>query len=382
MMVDPAPKLEKHDRVSFWVVAISIFLVTALHYGTPRDPSLHVFHDVWRRLYYVPIILGAFNYGLRGGVLTALAVTGVYLPHVVFQWGGEAHGNQFLEIMMYNVIGWVTGLLAAQLRQRRREVAIAYEQLSASFERAKTVERMAAMGQLSAALSHEIRNPLASLKGSLPILLDVSQPEATRREFAEIVRHEIARLDELTTGFLEYARPPQPSWAEDSLNDLVDGVSSLVRKEAERLSVLIVKDLALDLPMIPMDSNRMRQVLLNLALNAIQAMPNGGRLDLITRYDDDRVELTVEDEGVGLSPEVREHLFEPFFTTKTEGTGLGLAVVYQWVQRHGGRIAVGSSRSGGASFRVMLPRRSDDVEARQADFELAANEPPSSKSDG
>jgi signal transduction histidine kinase len=329
-------------------------------------------------LYYVPIVLGAFHYGLKGGVLTALAATLLYLPHVLFQWGGMAGGNQYLEIIMFNVIGLVTGTLAGELRAKREEARIAYERLAASFERTKEAERLAAMGQLSASLAHEIRNPLASLKGSIPILTEGIPEDDSRQEFVNIVEKEIQRLEGLTGQFLNYAKPPSPAWAKDDLDAVVQGVVRLVEKQAQRHQVMIEMHLDGKLPLTRMDSSRMRQVVLNLALNAIEAMSEGGVLRFTTRLQTPRkssarrrksskrstgesfLVLVVEDAGPGIAPELRAHLFEPFVSTKEKGTGLGLAVVYQCVKLHGGTIDVGESAEGGARFTIRLPLRSQE----------------------
>jgi len=376
---------DSSSRVSILLVAFALLLVSALHYGTPRGASYHALHDVWRRLYYVPIVLGAFHYGLKGGVLTALAATLLYLPHVLFQWGGMAGGNQYLEIIMFNVIGLVTGTLAGELRAKREEARVAYERLAASFERTKEAERLAAMGQLSASLAHEIRNPLASLKGSLPIITEGIPEDDSRQEFVQIVEKEIQRLEGLTGQFLNYAKPPSPAWAKDDLDAVVQGVVRLVDKQAQRHQVKIETRLAQNLPLSRMDSSRMRQVVLNLALNAIEVMPDGGVLRFTTRLEAsasatnashskatgarpsgaESLVLVVEDSGPGIEAKIRAHLFEPFVTTKEKGTGLGLAVVYQCVKLHGGAIEVGESTEGGARFTISLPLHSDEA-AREA----------------
>jgi len=356
-----SPEESPFSRIPLLVVAAALLLVSALHYGTPRGPSYHALHDVWRRLYYVPIVLGAFHYGLRGGVLTALAATVLYLPHVLFQWGSMAGDDRYLEIVMFNVIGFVTGLLAEELHHQREEAKRAYRRLAESFERTKEAERLAAMGQLSASLAHEIRNPLSSLKGSMPILLRGIEKDDPRQEFAEIVEKELNRLEDLTGEFLEYARPPLPRLADDELSGVVAGVMRLVEKEAQRNQVEIRVESAEGLPLLKMDSGRMRQVVLNLMLNAIEAMPKGGVLRLRTTRGSGPpplgpcVVLEVEDNGPGISPEVAEHLFEPFVSTKEKGTGLGLAVAHAWVMRHGGSLDVGSSELGGACFTICLP---------------------------
>lgn len=344
-------------RAPFLFIAAALFLVTALHYGTPRDVSYHGLHDVWRRLYYIPIILGAFHYGLRGGFLTAGAVTLLYLPHVLFQWGGMAHGNQYIELLMFWAIGLVTGALAAELHRRRREARDAYAALADSFERMRGAERLAAMGQLSAALAHEIRNPLASIGGSLPILMEGIGPDDPRAEFGAIVRKELQRLDDLTSEFLAYARPPRPRWSEEELNSIVESVVQLVGKEAERSGVQVQTELMPGLPATWMDGDRMRQVVLNLVLNAVEAMSDGGVIRVCTGRDAEGLQLSVEDSGPGVDEEIREKIFEPFVSSKSSGTGLGLAVVHGWVKRHGGTIVLSVSELGGARFEVRLPER-------------------------
>jgi len=341
------------------IIAVALLLVSALHYGTPRDPSYHGLHDVWRRLYYVPIVLGAFHYGLKGGLITSILATLCYLPHVVFQWGGMASGDRYLEMIMFNLIGAVTGLLAEELHRKTEEARRAYQQLAESFERTKEAERLAAMGQLSASLAHEIRNPLASIKGSLPILLEGIDAADPRREFAGICEKELGRLEELTGQFLEYARPPRPHLALDELQQVTASVVRLVQKQALHNRVEVDLKVEGQPPRLRMDSNRMRQVILNLVLNAIEAMPGGGRLRLRvfqeTTGKGKFAVLKVEDSGSGVDPSVAQHIFEPFVTTKAKGTGLGLAVAHGWVTRHGGTLEFTTSELGGACFVVRLP---------------------------
>lgn len=366
-MVDPSvpsssPDVGGSEGVSHRRVALvvgALVVITALHYLTPRDPSFHNLHDIWRRLYYAPIVLGALFFGLRGGMAAALLATLLYLPHVLFQWGGAHHAasNQYIEIVMFNVIGLVTGLFSNEQRRRREETQRAYRRLAASFERTKEAERLAAMGSLSAALAHEIRNPLASLKGSLPILTRGIPADDERHAFAEISRRELDRLEELTQHILDYARPAKAALAVDSLNEVARKVATLVGKQAEAQGVEVTLELAEDLPLALIDTNRTTQVLLNLALNGIQAMEEGGTLTLASGFDDEEVFVTVMDTGSGLTAEARDRMFEPFFTTKPEGTGLGLAVAHQWVHKQGGRIDVLDVSPSGTIFMVTLPRR-------------------------
>lgn len=343
-------------RRTLAVVAL-LLATSALHYLTPRGPEYHALHDVFRRFYYLPIVLGALWYGLRGGVLAALAATLLYLPHVMLQWGSGMHGhgsNQYLEIVMFNLLGPVIGLLAGREHRQRRALQRAYHRLEASFERGKQAERLAAVGRLAAELAHEIRHPVASLEGSLPILLEGVPDDDPRQEFAGICRQELARLESLTSQVLDYARPGHAEVVALDPNDILRRVHTALSPHARRRDIGLVLDLTTGLPPAPIDPQRMQQVFLNLGWNALEAAPDGGRVRLASGSDQRGSWLSVEDSGPGLDPAVREQLFEPFVTTKEGGTGLGLAVAWQLVQQQGGEIEAGDAPGGGARFVVRL----------------------------
>lgn len=339
------------------IIAALLLATSALHYLTPRGPEYHALHDVFRRFYYLPIVLGALWYGLRGGVVAALAATALYLPHVTLQWGSSMHGhgsNQYLEVVMFNLLGPVIGLVASREHRQRRELQRAYRRLADSFERGKQAERLAAVGRLAAELAHEIRHPVASLEGSLPILLEGVPDDDPRQEFAGICRQELTRLESLTSQVLDYARPGRAEVVAMDPNDVLRRVHATLSPHARRRDVGLVLDLATGLPPAMIDPQRMQQVFLNLGWNALEAVADGGRVRLSSGHDTRGSWLAVEDDGPGLDPTVREQLFEPFVSTKEGGTGLGLAVVWQLVQQQGGQVEVDDAPGGGARFTVHL----------------------------
>ncbi len=216
------------------------------------------------------------------------------------------------------------------------------------------VDRINSVGELSAAVVHEVRNPLASIKGAVEILEDEISPTSPRREFAEIIKVEVDRLDALVGEFLRFARPSKPAVAPASLNEIVQAVCTLITQRAETQRVSVETEVVPDLTLVPVDAEQIKQLLLNLAINAIQAMPQGGRLILRTRLATERAIVEVEDTGGGVEPGLQARIFDPFFTTKEKGTGLGLSIAYKIALEHGGSLSVVDGKQG-ALFSLSLP---------------------------
>ena len=227
--------------------------------------------------------------------------------------------------------------------------------------RALLAEKLAAVGRLTAGLSHEIRNPLNAAALQLSVLERRVRklPEGGQGPLLEplvLVRDEIRRLDQTLQDFLLFSRPRELAKRPLPLDALLRKVADLMSGDAEARQVRLGVEVAPGTPPAAGDEGAMRQVLLNLILNALDVSPRGGRILLQGRSLEDGVELVVADEGPGIPTEARDRLFEPFFTTKPNGTGLGLAIVHSLVDQHGGRVWVDRAESGGAAFHLRLPR--------------------------
>jgi signal transduction histidine kinase len=347
-----------------WIGALvaGVAAISLGHYLT--DPSMVHWHVVFQRLYYIPILIGAVLFGFRGGILIALLTSVLYLPHVMLHWGHDTayRWAQFTEIGLFPAFGAFAGVMLDRIRSERErhrktaeELARAYEQLQATFERLRLEDRMAALGALSVGMAHEIRNPLGSISGGIEILEQAIPADDARREFVGILKREIARLDDLVERQLDLARTGSGEREACDLAEIASSVTDLARKRAEGQGVTVVVDLDRESPAAWADGSRIRQAVLNLVVNAIQAMPSGGELRVAVRGSGDRVILEVADRGAGISDEARGRLFEPFFTTKREGTGLGLAIAWQIAQQHGGDLCADNRAGGGARFVLALP---------------------------
>ena len=241
------------------------------------------------------------------------------------------------------------------------------------YQQMKERDRLAALGEMAAGLAHEIRNPLAAIKGATQYL-DPRRLPGDDREFLEIIVEEVNRLNGVVSQFLDYSRPLKSSMTPGDVGEILQRTFKLLAPEIPS-GIQLTLDLAPELPAVSCDAEQLKQVFLNLALNAFQAMPSGGSLTAATRLarDDlapwreshgrDRVEVRFRDTGPGIPPEARENVFVPFFTTKEKGTGLGLAISQRIVKAHQGTIAVLSPPGGGAEFVISLPGLPEEAPA-------------------
>jgi len=360
--------MRRTNLVRLGILAALVLGITALHYLTSTHKPQY--HDIYRRLYYIPVVLGGLWFTLRGGVTTAILVSLLFAPHVLFQWGHHptADPEQYLEILLYNIIGFLTGFLAerekvqklrAQKTARRLEES--YDQLRKQAdqileieEQLRRADRLSALGELSAGMAHEIRNPLGSIRGTAEILRDGVDPTDRRYEFAEILVKEVERLNKVVEDFLRFARPAAGQ-GHFSLRETLREVVLLVQQQAGKSGVRIAFADDPDCELAG-SQEQLKQAFLNLALNALQAMDRGGELKIGTAQFGPRVNVSFTDTGRGIAAENLKKIFNPFFTTREGGTGLGLAITHRIVESFGGKMEVESEPGRGSTFSMLLPR--------------------------
>ncbi len=274
--------------------------------------------------------------------------------------------------------------LNAELEKKQVRLEQAYHELQAAQERLVHSERLATIGRMAAKVSHEVRNPLGSISLNAELLEDELQalPESRRADgFALLaaIRSQIDVLSAVTEEYLRFARLPRPKLEATALAPVIEDLAGFVRGELQRRGVQLVVDIPDGLPTVHVDLGQIRQALLNLIRNAMEAMPDGGTVRVTARLikgssrqlvnssspidqsttgpidTRDSIEIAVGDTGPGIPPEDLDRIFEPFFTTKDGGTGLGLALARQVAVDHGGRLACESTPGGGTTFRLTLP---------------------------
>ncbi|MBK5277033.1 MAG: PAS domain S-box protein [Desulfuromonadales bacterium] len=227
----------------------------------------------------------------------------------------------------------------------------------------KRADRLSAIGELSARMAHEIRNPLAAIRGSVQMLAEKAVPVNNNGRLLAIVVRESDRLNKLISDFLTYARPSSPHKVAVDLKTLIDDMRLLLLADI-RFNNIEISNRVPSHILILADFHQISQVLMNLLHNSADAMPDGGSIEIDAHFllrgadglnKSPVVRISVTDTGKGIDPEKSQHLFEPFWTTKTEGTGLGLAIIYRIIEAHGGTITVESPSAGGCCFTILLP---------------------------
>lgn len=358
------------------LLALSIVAISLSHYLTPLH--LHYLHDIFQRLYYLPIILAAVWYGLRGGLACSMVVSMVYAPHILFQWGGglTLELEKYLEIVLYNIVGGVTGLLAQRERERSVELQKTADGLEHSYkklreqseqmiaieENLRRAEKLSTLGEMAAVLAHEIRNPLGSIRGTAEILRDDYRPGDPKYEFIDIQIRETERLNRVVEDFLRMARPLPTEMVQCRLQQELETVALLVANDArERKVSLVLEPPATDV-VVKGDGEKLRQAFLNIAINSLQATQAGGSLAISTSVCQTgdaagigMCEIRFSDSGEGIDAESLTRIFEPFYTTKQDGTGLGLAISRKIVEGHGGTLLVESVVGKGTTVMIKLP---------------------------
>jgi two-component system sensor histidine kinase HydH len=359
----------RRGAVRVLALAGMVIGISVLHYTTSTRHYFH--HDVYARLYYAPIVIAAFWFGLRGSIVTSLCVSLVYVPHIAIQWSHDIVGNpnRYLEIVLFNVIGLVVGALARgqkMHRQKLSETANALEQSYAKLreqtdlllemeEELRHADRLAVLGELSATMAHEVKNPLAAVKGAVEILADSRTSPEEREEFLTVLEKEVERLARVVNNYLSLARRTPVQGGQADSREVVRSVVALVEGRARKQgkSFRVVYD-GKERP-VSLHPDLLRQVLLNLILNSLYATGEGGTVTVETESRGEWLSIAVSDTGRGIPEKDMEKVFEPFYTTRPDGTGLGLPIVKRIVEESGGSVELESREGLGTRVRILLP---------------------------
>src|SRR6266571_443631 len=343
-------------------LGVDLLLVFALLYLTGGGDSPFV------NLFFPLVAVNAYYFGRWIGLLLTLVGPGL------LYWGAaklappEAAWTAVATLMgQIGLPAYALGLVAERERRARADVERLNVELTGTLSRLETAqqellvaERMATVGRLSLRVAHEVRNPISAIELNAEMLQDIvrGRPEAEMLEAVGLVasiRDQVNTLDALTEEYLAFARFPKPHFDEESVNHLLQELADFVRPVATRQGLTLRVDLDPGVPLMEIDRGLLRQAVLNLVKNGLEALSRGGELTLTSRLVAESVELTVTDTGAGIAADVAGRLFEPFFTTKPQGTGLGLSIARQISEEHGGELSWGSRPGGGAAFTIRLP---------------------------
>ncbi|WP_027367321.1 ATP-binding protein [Desulfocurvibacter africanus] len=322
-------------------VVILVAVITFLHYVTAS--TLHHYHAIYRELYFLPVMLAGFWFGLRGGLITSVSISLLYLPVIVLQWNGLSADDltRILELILFNIVAAVLGRIADRERSEQRAL--------------REAERLAAMGKALSCVAHDMKAPLIAIGGFSCIIQRKLADSDPNRDKLKLIAEEASRLEAMVKDMLDFSKPFALNVEKNRIEDVVRRSLAMVEKTAAEKNVSIRLAQSENLPVLPMDNQRMEQVFINLLLNAVQASPADEVVSIEMRRGRGNMIIDIVDNGPGIPQEVREKLFTPFFTTKKGGTGLGLAISQKIMLAHGGAIRLLDNKVKGAHFRVELP---------------------------
>lgn len=361
-------------KATIALLLLLVITVGFLHTFTPADKL--VLHDLYRRLSYLPIVAAAILYGIRGGVLLAAATSVAFIPHLqhFYHLGPTAYLSELPEIFLYFGAGIVTGAIAAKEKQLRIKYQELAEQLEGSYkklhsqaatlveaeEQLHASQKLSALGQLSASLAHEVKNPLAGIRGAAEILADDFPKNHPKHEFSQILLKETSRLSTTVEEILRYSRQQQPDSTSprlEALPSVLERVVSLLDNNFCQKNITISIELTENANEIQIDGDKMSQVFINLLLNSCEAIASNGKITISNQTNDTGQEIHFQDNGPGIAADEQTKIFEPFYTTGSNGTGLGLAISSRIVESYGGTLRAKTPDKGsGALFVITLPQ--------------------------
>ncbi len=335
-------RLRRDHLLPFGLAAL-VCGISLLHYSTNIQSIL--LHEIFKRLYYVPIVVAAMAYGVRGGLATSVFASVLYLPHVAFDWSAwpALEVEQYGEVLLFNIVAAVAGVLADRLRAERNryrqaatELQDAYGHLKVRTEERLRVDRLVTIGRLAAGLAHEIRNPLGGLLGCVEILEPEFPPAHPKREFFTIARKEIRRLESVVTEFLEFAEPAPPSSRRVDLDELIHSVSRLARVSLMERNITLDLEAAGRRLSAEVDLEQVQRALLTLLLAGIAGLRDT-RVDLRLSDTTKSPAIILTIHGVDPMLPIGEEIFDPF-PPNGRAPGLALATARRLVENQGGAL--------------------------------------------
>ena len=342
-------------------LAMDLLLVFTLLYLTGGGASLFYL------LFFPLVAINAYYFGQWVGLLVTVVAGLLYAAAAALASPWPGWVPVIILVALFGLPGYALGLVADRERRARGEVERLNVEVSGTLTRLQSAqkslveaERMATVGRLSLKMAHEVRNPIAAIELNAELLGDiVRERRASEMEEAvslvAAIREQVSALDALTEEYLAFARFPKAQFDEDSVNEMVAAVTEFVRPLAARQGIAVSLSTDPAVPPMEIDRSLLRQAVLNLMKNGLEALSKGGTLSVTTRRLDSSAEISVSDTGPGIPADVGRRLFEQFFTTKPQGTGLGLSITRQIVEEHGGTIRWTSTPGAGATFTITLP---------------------------
>ncbi len=322
---------------AIFIVVLTLF-ITYLNYSTVE--AVHTLHNIYRELYYIPVLLGAVTYGLLGALLSYALVFSLYLPYVITTWPGSIlnETNRLLPLLMQGIFAFIAGYLVDRERKHRIQS-----------ERDRS---LAEIGRIATVIVHDLKNPLIAISG---FAKRIKESRGNADKAVDVIINSAAQMEKIVASVLDFARPLRLERQLIDVREIVQHAEDSCKIKAEQKEVI----LSLDLPLHPVDaiidSFHFERALENLVMNAIEASGRNQSVSIIMAQLKNKLTIKIMDNGSGMDDETLANVFVPFYTKKNGGTGLGMPIAKKIIEGHKGTIRIDSKTGQGTSITVELP---------------------------
>ena len=334
-------KLTKQGKYFIIIIIGSSFLITYLHYSTyPNIPDLH---DIFTELYYIPLLLGALVFGLKGAVLTLVFVSAIYAPYVLINWSRTDlfAANKLLHALFSGSLTILAGALVDREKKHRKQ--------------AEKDHYLAGLGQAAAAIMHDLKNPLITISGYAK---RIQQGKGNIDTASQTIIDSAEDMQMIVYDVLDFAKPIRLVSREEDLASIMEQSCNFCKPKADAKGVNLTVNLPAEPINMEIDKSHFNRVLINLINNAIDASNEGEMIIISATLEKDRLAIKIRDSGEGMDRETLENVFIPFYTTKkSSGTGLGMAIAKKIIEGHQGKINITSQPGSGTEIIIELPCR-------------------------
>jgi two-component system, NtrC family, sensor histidine kinase HydH len=326
-----------YNRLLIFFIVVFTLLVTFFHLWVFKDDPPHI---VLEELYYIPLFLGAWFFGLKGAVITFMFVSLLYLPYLFGRWaiGFLGMADRILHLLFTGAFTFLVGFLIERDKKIRKQL--------------EKDRYLSGLGQTAAAIVHDLKNPLITILGFARRL---QKGKGDPEDGLQTIIGSASKMEEIVNDVLNFARPTLLTAKEEDLKGVVEQAVSLCQTRAEEAKITLSHELPAESVVISVDGLRLQRALINLITNAIEASREGQEVHVTLKPDNQKMLILVKDQGAGMDQETLENVFIPFFSKKTQGTGLGMAITKKVIDAHQGKIILHSRPNGGTEVRIELP---------------------------